>query len=136
MKVALSGEEEKPGRDGLVDRRETEMRPRATEMRPRETEMRPRETEMRPRETEMRPRPPLPAVPSRLQRASPLPAYPAFRTTRPGRPPPQGVGDGGVAFTDDPRTSLPERHALVFFLQFASRVTHWRPRRLSACRVL
>ena len=51
--------------------------------------MRPGETEMRPRETEMRPRPPLPAVPSRLQRASPLPAYPAFRTTRRGRPPPQ-----------------------------------------------
>jgi len=40
--------------------------------RPRETEMRPGETEMRPRETEMRPRPPLPAVPSRLQRASSL----------------------------------------------------------------
>jgi len=51
--------------------------------------MRSRETDMRSHETDMRPRPPPPAVPSRLQRASPLPAYPAFLTTRPGRPHPQ-----------------------------------------------
>jgi len=77
--------------------RETEMRPCETEMRPRETEMRPCETEMRPCETEMRPRPSPPAVPSRLQRASPLPADPAFLTTRPGRPPPLQVAAAGEA---------------------------------------